>query len=85
MIDINNYKKDRTVCKNCYNINKRKNNINNLPPNKNIENSDNKKKQKILITKVTTLIFQHMKIVLMLLSGPETLVKLITCSKYLKK
>ena len=25
MIDKNNYKKDRTVCKNCYNENKRKN------------------------------------------------------------
>ena len=42
-IDINNYKKDRTVCKTCYNKNKRKNNINTLPPNKNIENVDNKK------------------------------------------
>ena len=49
MIDINNYKKDRTVCKSCYNINKRKNNINTLPQNKNntsyqqpnIENVDN--------------------------------------------
>ena len=28
MIDINNYKKDRTVCKTCYNKNKRKNNFN---------------------------------------------------------
>ena len=35
MIDINNYKKDRTICKTCYNINKRKNNTNTLPPNKN--------------------------------------------------
>ena len=35
LIDINNYKKDRTVCKTCYNINKRKNNINILPLNKN--------------------------------------------------
>ena len=35
MIDINNYKKDRTICKSCYNINKRKNNVNFLPPNKN--------------------------------------------------
>ena len=35
MIDINNYKKDRTVCKTCYNKNKRKNKINTLPPNKN--------------------------------------------------
>ena len=41
LIDINNYKKDRTVCKTCYNKNKRKNNINTLPPNKNIENKDN--------------------------------------------
>ena len=35
MIDINNYKKDRTVCRDCYNKNKRKNNFNTLPPNKN--------------------------------------------------
>ena len=34
-IDINNYKKDRTVCKSCYNIIKRKNNFNTLHPNKN--------------------------------------------------
>ena len=46
IIDINNYKKDRTVCKSCYNINKRKNNNIILTPNKNIENVDNKKKQK---------------------------------------
>ena len=50
MIDINNYKKDRTVCKSCYNKSKRKNNINTLPQNKNntsyqqpnIENVNNK-------------------------------------------
>ena len=42
MIDINNYKKDRTVCKSCYNKNKRKNKIDTLPPNKNIENVNNK-------------------------------------------
>ena len=35
LIDINNYEKDRTIFKTCYNINKRKNNINILPPNKN--------------------------------------------------
>ena len=34
MIDINNYKKDRTVCKTCYNKNKRKNNIDSLPTKK---------------------------------------------------
>ena len=51
MIDINNYKKDRTICRSCYIINKRKNNFNTLPPNKNntsyqqpnIENVDNNK------------------------------------------
>ena len=50
MIDINNYKKDRTVCKSCYNISKRKNNINTLPQKKintsyqqpDIENVNNK-------------------------------------------
>ena len=36
MIDINNYKKHRTVCRDCYNKKKRKNNFNTLPPNKNI-------------------------------------------------
>ena len=51
MIDINNYKKDRTVCKTCYNENKRKNNNIILTPNdlkttsnkldKNIENNNN--------------------------------------------
>ena len=49
MIDMNKYKKDRTVCKSCYNISRRKNNINTLPPNKNntsyqqpnIENDNN--------------------------------------------
>ena len=55
MIDINIYKKNRTVCKTCYNKNKRKNNNNTLPPNKintsyqqpNFENVNNKKKLKI--------------------------------------
>ena len=50
MIDINNYKKDRTVCKTCYNKNKRKNNIDTLPTKKintsyqhpNVENVNNK-------------------------------------------
>ena len=43
MIDINNYKKDRTVYKTCYNKNKRKNKRTNLPPNKNIENVNSNK------------------------------------------
>ena len=36
-LDINNYKKDRNVCRDCYNKKKRKTNINTLPPNKIIE------------------------------------------------
>ena len=37
-LDTINYKKDRTVCRDCYNKRKRKININTLPPNKIIEN-----------------------------------------------
>ena len=67
MIDINNYKKDRTVCKSCYNISKRKNNINTLPQKKintsyqqqpDIENVNNK--------------FQNLKIIVTLLSVQAT-------------
>ena len=49
MIDINNYKKDRTVCKTCYNKNKRKNNNNILTPNdlKTTSNKTVKKKNKL--------------------------------------
>ena len=39
-MDINNYKKDRTVCKTCYNKNKRKNNLN-TTPNKTVKNIEN--------------------------------------------
>ena len=35
ILDVNNYKKDTTDCRDCYNKNKRKNNNNTLPPNKN--------------------------------------------------
>ena len=42
IININNYKKDRTVCKSCYNKNKRKNNKIILTPNiENVNNSNN--------------------------------------------
>ena len=45
-LDINNYKKDRTVCKECYNKKKRKtnliqSNITNSDPQPKIENNDN--------------------------------------------
>ena len=43
-LDINNYKKDRTICRDCYNKKKRKNNINTLPPNKIIENDNTPQK-----------------------------------------
>ena len=45
-IDINNYKKDRTVCRDCYNRKKRKININTLPPNKIIENVNTSQQSK---------------------------------------
>ena len=46
-IDTNNYKKDRTVCKSCYNKNKRKNNNNNTStqnqqPKTEIDNNEKK-------------------------------------------
>ena len=41
MIDENNYLKHRTICKKCYNENRRKNN-NTLPPNiENVNNNNN--------------------------------------------
>ena len=43
-LDINNYKKDRTICRDCYNKKKRKLNINTLPPNKIIENINKQSK-----------------------------------------
>ena len=46
-LDINNYKKNRTICRDCYNKKKRKNNINTLPPNKFIENFNTPQKSKI--------------------------------------
>ena len=36
-LDINNYKRGRTICRECYDKKKRKININTLPPNKIIE------------------------------------------------
>ena len=50
-IDENNYLKDRTVCKSCYNKNRRKNNNNTSHQQPNIENSNNKKKLKIINNK----------------------------------
>ena len=44
MIDIDNYKKDRTVCKTCYNKNKRKNNID-TNVNKNVSDFENVNKR----------------------------------------
>ena len=50
-IDENNYLKDRTVCKSCYNKNRRKNNNNTSHQQPNIENGNNKKKLKIINNK----------------------------------
>ena len=49
-LDINNYKKDRTICRDCYNKKKRKTNINTLPPNKiNTFIENNKNNRTILV------------------------------------
>ena len=50
-IDENNYLKDRTLCKSCYNKNRRKNNNITSHQQPNIENSNNKKKLKIINNK----------------------------------
>ena len=52
MIDENNYLKHRTLCKKCYNENRRKNN--------------NTFKQILkTLTIITTILFQHMKTIVM--------------------
>ena len=79
MIDVNNYKKDRTVCKSCYNISKRKNNNVTLPTNK-INTSYQQPNVETLTKKI-----QILKIIVMSLLVQATLAKLIICSKYLKK
>ena len=40
-LDINNYKKDRTVCRDCYNKKKRKNNLIQQPKNENGNDNNN--------------------------------------------
>ena len=63
---MNSYKKDRTVCKTCYNKSKRKNNIDTLPTKK-INTSYQQSKLKTLTIK-----FQNMKIIVMLLLAQAT-------------
>ena len=45
-LDINIYKKDRTICRDCYNKKKRKITINSLPPNKIFENVNTSQQSK---------------------------------------
>ena len=78
-IDENNYLKDRTVCKKSYIENRRKNN------NKTLIQNRQPKSSNLTKTMTKTLMFQRTKIMPMLLLAPETWVKPITCSKYLKK
>ena len=46
-IDENNYLKDRTVCKNCYNKNRRKNNSNITTQSEQPKSDNDEKKRKI--------------------------------------
>ena len=79
MIDINNYKKDGTVCKTCYNINKRKNNINTLPPNK-INTSYQQPNIKIVNNNVST--YENHRHVII---GPSNVGKTFYMLKVLEK
>ena len=49
-LDINNYKKDRTICKDCYNKKKRKININTLPKIKLLKTLTRHNNQKLKLT-----------------------------------
>ena len=76
MIDENIYLKHRTICKKSHNENRRKTIIISQPKTRLLLQPNNQKS-----IKLTTTIFQNMKIVLMSLLAEETLVKPITCSK----
>ena len=85
LTDINNFKKDRTVCKTSYNINKRMNNINTLPPNKTFENVENKKKQKNIDNKdnnPNVLTYENHRHVII---GPSTVGRTFYMLKVLEK
>ena len=58
MIDVDNFKKDRNICKNCYNIN-RKNFNKNEKKRKNDGSMTNRKNQKSVLL-ATKLMFQNM-------------------------
>ena len=82
--DWNIYLKDRTVCKSCYK--KTEKNHNNAPTQIEINISNHKPKHENINRKTSTiLVFQHMKFSLMLLLAQETMAKLITWWKHLKK
>ena len=83
--DSMKYLKSRTVFK-AATIKTKKNN-NTLIQNEVFTSHEQPKTEMFLITKTmsTTLVFHHLKVTPILLSVPETMVKLITCSKCLKK
>ena len=66
LIDINNYKKNRTVCKTCYKKTEEKTIITIYPQVKLILITNNK------LLKTLTILFQHTKVMLGLLSAQET-------------
>ena len=47
-VDKNNYLKDRTVCKSCYNKNRRKNNYNTLIQSEQPKSDNDKKKRRLV-------------------------------------
>ena len=76
MIDINKYKKDKTVCKTCYKKNKRKNNNNTLPLNKNIADFNIKDNNPNVLT------YENNRRVII---GPSNVVKTFYMLKVLEK
>ena len=81
-IDENNYLKHRTISKNCHKEITRKNYNKTTIENDTVATHQ---QQKMVILTIKTPLIQKMKIMPMLLLAQETLAKLITFSKYLKK
>ena len=79
-IDENNYKKDRTVCKSCYNKNKRKNQNNTSIHETKIANVNSKKQKHDSNPKVLTL-ENHRHVII----GPSNVGKTYFMLKNLKK
>ena len=80
MVDENNYLKQRTICKNCHNENRRKNNNNIITENEIVTTPQQPKGDKISNPNVSTY-ENHRHVVI----GPSNVGKTYYMLKYLKK